>query len=42
MLKMHKEVQKEIVHLAYRGFFFFGEGSAGGGGEFVCFECVGC
>ena len=26
MLEMHKAVQKEIVNLAYRGFFFFGGG----------------
>lgn len=26
MQKMHKAVQKEIVNLAYRGFFFFGGG----------------
>ena len=39
MQKMHKAVQKEIVNLAYRGFFFLGGG--GGGEEFVWFECVG-
>lgn len=26
MQKMHKAVQKEIVNLAYRGFFFLGGG----------------
>ena len=37
MQKMHKAVQKEIVNLAYRGFFFFW----GGWEEFVWFEFVG-
>ena len=36
MQKMHKAVQKEIVNLAYRGFFFWG-----GWEEFVWFEFVG-
>ena len=41
MQEMHKAVQKEIVNLAYRGFFFFLGGGGGVGVEFVWFECVG-